>query len=98
MRIQFLIVFASVLFLLIFFSTPNHKTLSTFESERQSGRAGSLEKELVVASLKEGDTLWIGEFFPDWRTNIYVVNDPSAPLTVPKNKGREAMVYLTYVP
>lgn len=97
MRIQLLLVFVSALFLLIFF-TPNHKTPSTFESEHQSGGAGSLEKELVVASLKEEDTLWIGELLPDWRTNIYVVNDPSAPLTVPKNKGREAMVYLTYFP
>ncbi|KAI9864028.1 MAG: hypothetical protein M1813_003344 [Trichoglossum hirsutum] len=97
MRIQLLLVFVSALFLLIFFSTPNHKTPSTLKSEHQSGGAGSLEKELVVASLKEEDTLWIGEFFPDWRTNIYVVNDPSAPVTVPKNKGREAMVYLTYI-
>ncbi|KAH0556769.1 hypothetical protein GP486_005441 [Trichoglossum hirsutum] len=86
-----LLVFISVLFLLFFFPIPNHNTPSTSESER------SPEKELVVASLKDEDTLWLSEFFPDWRTNIYVVNDPSAPLTVPKNKGREAIAYLTYI-
>ena len=28
---------------------------------------------------------------------LYVTDNPSAPLTVPKNKGREAMVYLTHI-
>ncbi|KAH7136137.1 hypothetical protein B0J11DRAFT_576681 [Dendryphion nanum] len=55
------------------------------------------EKELVVASLKGDDTKWLTEFFADWRKNIYVVNDASAPLTVVKNKGREAMPFLTYI-
>lgn len=57
----------------------------------------SFQKELVVASLKGDDTSWMQEHLPDWKANIYVVNDQSAKLTVPKNKGREAMVYLTWV-
>ena len=36
-------------------------------------------------------------YLPGWSRSVYVVDDPSAKLTVPKNKGREAMVYLTYV-
>jgi hypothetical protein len=55
------------------------------------------EKELVVASLAGDDTSWLHEFFGAWRKNIYVVNDPAAPLTVAVNKGREAMPFLTYV-
>jgi hypothetical protein len=55
------------------------------------------EKELVVASLAGDDTSWLEEFFDGWRKNIYVVNDPAAPLTVVVNKGREAMPFLTYV-
>lgn len=55
------------------------------------------EVEIVVASLKNENTAWVRQNLPDWSHSIYVVDDPSAPLTVPKNKGREAMVYLTYV-
>ena len=57
----------------------------------------SFRKELVVASLKGDDTSWMQEYLPDWKANIYIVNDATAELTVPKNKGREAMVYLTWV-
>ncbi|KAI1114121.1 hypothetical protein F5Y14DRAFT_415532 [Nemania sp. NC0429] len=53
--------------------------------------------ELVVASIKSENTSWIPALLPDWRANIYVADDSRAPLTVPVNKGREAMVYLTYL-
>ena len=53
------------------------------------------DRELVVAKLKHEDTEWIGEYLPDWSRSIYVVDDPNAELSVPINKGREAMVYLT---
>jgi len=52
-------------------------------------------KELVVSILSQDDTSWIGEYLPDWNTSIYVVDNPHAKLTVPVNKGRESMVYLT---
>jgi len=55
------------------------------------------EVELVVASIKSEDTSWFHTYLPDWHKNIYVADDAMAPLTVPKNKGREAMVYLTYI-
>lgn len=54
------------------------------------------EKELVVASLKGDDVSWLYNNITEWTKNIYVVDDPSASLTVPVNKGRESMVYLTY--
>lgn len=52
--------------------------------------------ELVVASLKQQNTSWYLTYFPDWKSNIYIVDEATAPLTVPQNKGNEAMVYLTY--
>ena len=52
---------------------------------------------VVIASQAIENTTWIAEFFPQWEQNIYRLDDPSAKLTVPKNKGRESMVYLTYV-
>jgi hypothetical protein len=52
---------------------------------------------VVVASQASENATWLSDKFPTWETNIYRVDDPHAPLTVPKNKGRESMVYLTYV-
>ncbi|KAK1138801.1 hypothetical protein N8T08_001762 [Aspergillus melleus] len=57
----------------------------------------NIEKDLVVASMKKDDVSWLFEFFPEWHKSIYVVNDPDAELTVKLNKGRESMVYLTYI-
>jgi hypothetical protein len=51
--------------------------------------------EIVVASTQRENTSWVHRNLPDWSHSIYVVDDTSAKLTVPQNKGREAMVYLT---
>ncbi|KAK4136430.1 hypothetical protein BT67DRAFT_178524 [Trichocladium antarcticum] len=55
------------------------------------------EAQLVIASLKHEDTSWVRHHLPSWSHSIYIVDDPRAALTVPKNKGREAMVYLTHL-
>jgi Protein of unknown function (DUF3431) len=52
-------------------------------------------KAFIVASMKKDDTNWISEFLPDWKLIRYVVDDSKAQYTVPRNKGREAMVYLS---
>ncbi|KAH6842934.1 hypothetical protein B0I37DRAFT_383229 [Chaetomium sp. MPI-CAGE-AT-0009] len=52
---------------------------------------------IVVASLRSEDTSWVHRHLPNWSRSVYVVDDPSAKFTVPKNKGREAMVYLTHL-
>lgn len=54
-------------------------------------------KALVVASVEADDTSWIHTHLPDWQVNRYVVNSETTQYQVPKNKGREAMVYLTYM-
>ncbi|KAK4241877.1 hypothetical protein C8A03DRAFT_11876 [Achaetomium macrosporum] len=53
--------------------------------------------EIVVASLKSENTSWVHRYLPGWSRRIYIVDDLSAPLTVPRNKGREAMVYLSHI-
>ena len=55
------------------------------------------ERRLVVASEKNDDVTWIQRRLPSWPVSRYVVDEPSANLTVPIPKGREAMVYLTSV-
>ena len=61
-------------------------------SEKERGNA------LVVVSLKSEDTSWLGGLLEEWERNIYVVDgealDKGSKLRIPKNKGREGMVYL----
>lgn len=57
-------------------------------------------KTLVIAQLKEDNTTWATS--PEmqrhgWSVAAYVVNDRNAELRPPKNKGHEAMVYLSYI-
>lgn len=52
---------------------------------------------VVVASQRGENVTWLDEYFPTWEKNIYRVDDENAPLTVPMNKGRESMAYLTCV-
>lgn len=59
-------------------------------------KAGGKRTAVVVASQQSENTTWLDEYFPQWEKNVYRVDDSSAPLHVPKNKGRESMVYLTY--
>jgi hypothetical protein len=52
---------------------------------------------IVVPKMKKEDTSWLDEEFPDPLKAIYVVDDRKTPLHPPKNKGNEAMVYLSYI-
>ena len=51
---------------------------------------------LVVASQTTDDTTWLEGSFPSWEKSVYLTDAPSD-LSVPMNKGRESMVYLTSV-
>lgn len=71
---------------------------------RPDFRAGSVlpaahnyTSTLVIARTKEEEMDWLQREVPDQPTAIYVVDDPSAKLHPPKNKGHEVMVYLTYI-
>lgn len=54
-------------------------------------------KVLVIPRMSYEDTSWIDFEIPGWESAVYVVDDPLAPLHPPKNKGHEAMVYLSYI-
>lgn len=58
---------------------------------------GDDDIDLVVASTKKDNVTWLNDYLLDWHKSIYVVDDPSSPLTVAINKGREANVFLTYI-
>lgn len=56
-------------------------------------------KELVLAAMQASNMSWVEEHLSDWQVNIYRADakPEDVGLTVPVNKGNEAMVYLTYV-
>ncbi|KAK0615147.1 hypothetical protein B0T17DRAFT_541196 [Bombardia bombarda] len=76
---------------------PASATPTTPSTSSTSGTLVPRAAELVVASRMQEDTRWIHQYLPEWPRNIYIVDNASAALTVPKNKGHEAMVYLTYL-
>ncbi|KAL9108655.1 MAG: hypothetical protein Q9227_006601 [Pyrenula ochraceoflavens] len=52
---------------------------------------------LVVAHTRDHDVSWMDRGLPDLDKTLYVVDDRNATNQIPRNKGREAMVYLTYI-
>lgn len=52
---------------------------------------------LVVPCMKEDEVVWIKQELPEIAKAVYVVNDSTAFMRPPKNKGHEVMVYLTYI-
>ncbi|KAJ5197637.1 hypothetical protein N7449_008116 [Penicillium cf. viridicatum] len=57
------------------------------------------EKELVLAAMQASNMSWVEEHLSGWQVNIYRADakHEDVGLTVPVNKGNEAMVYLTYI-
>ncbi|KAI1437852.1 hypothetical protein GGR50DRAFT_610056 [Xylaria sp. CBS 124048] len=80
-------------------SQPQSRSRShPYPSPTTIDNASARTLELVVASVTSENTTWLhAQLPPTWHKNIYVTDDAHAALTVPLNKGREAMVYLTYL-
>jgi hypothetical protein len=60
----------------------------------------SYMKMIVVPRTKEEDVTWLNENFGGDQyihSSIYNVDDSSADLHPPKNKGHEVMIYLSYI-
>lgn len=55
-------------------------------------------KMLIVPRMSDEDVSWMDDAIPaDIGRSIYIADNPKAPLHVPKNKGHEVMIYLTYI-
>lgn len=84
--------------LLLSGAKPGHRIKDATKSpDVMSSAPGYDDVEMVVASLRSENITWLDDYLLDWKKNIYVVDDDDAELKVPQNKGREAMVFLTYV-
>ncbi|KAF3481797.1 uncharacterized protein GIQ15_04556 [Arthroderma uncinatum] len=80
-----------------FHSGGAHGTGAPNLPNTRSAEYGDDTVEMVIASMKHENITWLHDYLLDWKKNIYVVDDRRAKLTVPRNKGREAMVFLTYI-
>ncbi|MCJ1438568.1 hypothetical protein MMC27_007958 [Xylographa pallens] len=58
---------------------------------------GTYTRVLVVPHTSKDSITWIDDRLLDVSLALYVVDDLTAPLHPPKNKGHEVMVYLTYI-
>jgi hypothetical protein len=65
------------------------------------GRGGGRRNNaIVMATLRGDDNEWLDQVLPGWERFVYVVDAKEGErlgkglLRVPKNKGREAMVFL----
>lgn len=84
-------------------TTEISTTPASEPSESLSTQTG--DKIIVMGKLKTEDTSWVAENLPDWQNAIYHVDERNpgpildhAPfLTTSKNKGHEALPYLTYI-
>lgn len=63
------------------------------------GPAEDYTKTIVMARLESQDVSWVSQNLGQFNTSIYTVdqNNSQPGLKVPKNKGHEAMAYLTYI-
>lgn len=79
--------------------SPPPFNISAFLPGVPKSQGSHYSKTLVMAKTKQEDTAWAETELEGtgWDVSIYVVDDPTAPLHPPKNKGHEAMVYLTYL-
>lgn len=57
----------------------------------------NISRTLVVGHTKSEDVSWVTEELPNIETAVYSVDNPKKPFVVTKNKGNEAMIYLTYI-
>jgi Protein of unknown function (DUF3431) len=103
-------ILAFVLLVLLFRSSPEPLPVRTsaasplapapkYEAGIPKSAGQNYSRTVVIASIAREDTKWLSNLAnePNLSTAVYVVDDPKAPLTVPKNKGHEVMVYLTYI-
>jgi hypothetical protein len=104
------LIFSTLLFLFYFlnyvrnqiydrtFAAPLELARPNFTPGIAKPASENYTRTLVMGRLRDDDVSWV-DTLPDLNTAIYVVDDddPNARLRIPKNKGHEAMVYLTYI-
>lgn len=96
----------SLVAVLLVFSTRPHEYIRRYKASSAKPPPvlipvsnKTVDKALIIASYAEQDVSWIDSIPSDWTINRYLLDDsnPLHNLTVPRNQGREAAAYLSYV-
>ncbi|MCJ1287477.1 hypothetical protein MMC26_006829 [Xylographa opegraphella] len=76
-----------------------HPNATRFDNRIDTGRTsdGIYTRILVVPHTSKDSVTWIDDRLLDVSLALYVVDNLTAPLHPPRNKGHEVMVYLTYI-
>jgi Protein of unknown function (DUF3431) len=69
----------------------------TFAKEEPMPLSHKYTKTLVLGKRSIEDTDWLYEELPAFEKAVYMWDNNTANLRIPKNKGNEAMVYLSYI-
>ncbi|PGH06468.1 hypothetical protein AJ80_08162 [Polytolypa hystricis UAMH7299] len=86
-----LLLVCAVLYFLIRDPSPSPKPLLPPSSE-------NVQRAIIMGKTRLDDVSWVYKFTPKWMPFIYTVdNEQGYALHVPKNHGRESMVYLTFI-
>ncbi|KAK2805049.1 hypothetical protein FQN51_001144 [Onygenales sp. PD_10] len=93
---RFRLLISSLIFILLVFYFFNSDG-DLFDPSPIPQTSDELPVVAVVAGLRNSKTAWFTKYFPHWDVNIYIADDESPQRKIPKNKGREAMVYLTHM-
>jgi len=80
-------------------SSPPDQGASAVPARRDEilARRQNYSTVMVIARTSRESVDWVTRDLPGLPTAIYTVDDPTALLRPPTNKGNEAMVYLTYI-
>ena len=82
------------------YNTPtkqNGNQQQQFHPGVAKGASEPYTKTLVMARISDEDVSWVYDELSGFNLSIHTVDDPNATLTVPANKGHEAMAYLEYI-
>lgn len=74
-----------------------HSILNPIKIGSRSNEDSVYSRVVVIPCMKEDEVVWIKQELPEIPKAVYVVNDSTAFMHPPKNKGHEVMVYLTYI-
>jgi Protein of unknown function (DUF3431) len=77
--------------------STNASNIAIFKPGQPKPSGANYSKMIVVPKMKSEDTDWLYEELSDIPKAIYGIDDRRAKLRPPKNKGNEAMVYLSYI-
>lgn len=77
--------------------TPSTASEPQFKPGKAKPPGETYSRTLVMAKVQKEDISWLVNQFPNETLDIYLVDDPPEKLRIPTNKGREAMVYLSYL-